>query len=447
MFDIASSISFWSSIAAAAFSIASLLVCVTYVIGSATSDEKMKTWAKQEAFEVIYSAVIISLGFTGFDLADKIISTAITGNNPSVTSTYFSVKCESGKKTYEYNNICGETIASNSNSPYFGVDSCSTRLGMWFLREIFDEGKEFAFNIYSSYIRSTMLAEFGLNFEFMTQFGGMISFNPWKGFFSIGNKIKETAFDWTIKVVTLVKFQEIFLRFISIALTPSFFIIGAIFRILPFTRKLGGLLLAMSIALYFVFPAFYAFGGLIFLQMKNSQNKFISDTNSPHKVSIINTMYTNGSFPMLGGSSSSGTSSLSFDDVRNDVSSFECMKDSEFLSFFESGSYTSSTGQKTISPSFDFSSRTSTTDELKYKLEKAYNATDSWLSEIRKTGKYDDIVETSWSKSGPIDVIARLTFWAFFFSALSIISTIGAIRSLSIVFGGDIEIAGLTRLI
>jgi hypothetical protein len=54
---------------------------------------------------------------------------------------------------------------------------------------------------------------------------------------------------------------------------------------------------------------------------------------------------------------------------------------------------------------------------------------------------------TSWHPGGEIEVAARLTFFATFFALFGIIGTIAATRSLSATFGGDIELAGLTRLI
>ena len=99
---------------------------------------------------------------------------------------------------------------------------------------------------------------------------------------------------------------------------------------------------------------------------------------------------------------------------------------------------------------FDMSStaHASDTDAQKEAALKATAASmDTWKTNVESENKIDTFISFAWKRGGPIDTMARITFWAAFFSLFSIIATIAAIRSLSITFGGDIEIAGLTRLI
>ena len=180
------------------------------------------------------------------------------------------------------------------------------------MQEIFDEGKWFAFDTYLSYIKTSMLSEFTINIEFFFEKAGFFTFTPWRGFFTIGNKVKEMVFDWTIKIMMVIEFQEVLLRFIAVALFPSLLVMGAVLRTFTFTRKLGGLLLAMAISLYFIFPAFYAFGALVMLNIKNNpQVRAIgwpTPTRNPQPTNpdppIANTMYMSGTMPMLGATGS-----------------------------------------------------------------------------------------------------------------------------------------------
>jgi hypothetical protein len=43
--------------------------------------------------------------------------------------------------------------------------------------------------------------------------------------------------------------------------------------------------------------------------------------------------------------------------------------------------------------------------------------------------------------------MGRMVFFSLFFSFLAVMSTIAAIKGLSPLFGGDVEIAGLTHLV
>jgi hypothetical protein len=81
-------------------------------------------------------------------------------------------------------------------------------------------------------------------------------------------------------------------------------------------------------------------------------------------------------------------------------------------------------------------------------MKNLWDRTYTWFKAVSSQGKLDiPFIKSAWAKDGPVDVAARFTFWSMFFSLFGLLATIAAIRSLSITFGGDIEIAGLTRLI
>ncbi len=356
--------------------------------------------------------------------------------------------------------ICGEAIAFNNLSVYHGVESCHLRLGIWYMREIFDEAKNFAFDIYLSYIKTSMIAEFTINIEFLFEKAGFFTFTPWKGFFTMGNKIKELVFDWAIKLMMLTKFQEVMLRFIATALFPGLFVSGAVLRTFTFTRRLGGLLLAMAIALYWIYPSFYAFGALIMLDLKNDpaiQGAWISNTEANPQGTlnpdppIANTMYIRDTIPMPGG----GIGNYTTDEVRQRLSAYEGMSSTDYFDYMEQGRTANgealtpltdpTTGRMTDLSSRQYS--TATEGEVNASLARSKEEVDNWYGSVSRESKLDKFINFAWEPNGPVDTLARLTFWSIFFSLFSIIGTIAAIRSLSITFGGDIEIAGLTRLI
>jgi hypothetical protein len=460
----------WVWVAGLALGITTALVGVVYMLSEFLMNDKMKTWAKSEFAEIFYSAIIISLIITGVPLVDQVVqgslmlsntgvgSSGAPGCSGTVTSTHIPV-ADAGKfiggKSYTCLDICNTNDADPNNigasivSPYHDVPSCHVRLGMWFMRELFEEGKYFAFDTYLSYIKTSMISEFTINIEFMFEKAGFFTFTPWKGFFTIGNKIKEMCFDWTIKVMMVDKFQEVLLRYIATALFPSLLVIGGILRTFSFTRKLGGLLLAMAIALYFIFPAFYAFGALILLDMKNDravQSQWLanSDANPDHTPDpmVINTMYIKGTLAMPGGS---GTQD--YQEMKDRLKVYEGMSSDQYMKAMEGRPCDSA---DPMSPCFDLSSqdyKTLSDPQKEDAMKKAWASADSWFGSVSKESKIDKFVSFAWEKNGPVDIAARLTFWSMFFSLFGVLGTIAGIRSLSVTFGGDIEIAGLTRLI
>lgn len=443
----------WVWFAGVALSITTILVAIVYMLSEFLMNDKMKLWAKMELTEIFYSAIIISIGIFGIPLIDAVVQGALESPNAypgplgTPTSAFVQVQHgENGPKVWEVHDLCASgagSLADIEGSIYHNVHSCHMRLGLWYLNEVFDETKNFAFEIYLSYIKTSMIAEFTINIEFLFEQAGFFTFNPWRGFFTIGNTVKSLVFSWAMKIMMLTKFQEILLRFIAVAVFPAFFVIGAILRTFAFTRRLGGLLLAMAIALYFIFPAFYAFGALVMLNIKHhpdvvnawndEMEAHVSDNPNPP---IANSMYVTGDFAMVG-----GDGQFSLDEARESLSQYEGASAEQYYEWMEGK-------DNPAMIHFDLSNDDPHTEQQKEEAyTNAYEKGMAWFDNISREGKFDKFVTFAWEPNGPIESLSRLTFWSLFFSLFSIIGTIAGIRSLSITFGGDIEIAGLTRLI
>jgi hypothetical protein len=449
----------WVWVAGAALGIMTTLVAIVYALSEFLMNEKMKSWAKTEFAEIFYSALIISMIVAGVPLINQVVKVSLLGASGSsaLTSTYV-LSTDAGlygaynTKQYTYLDICGDGIASNPQSIYNGVDACHMRLGIWFMNELFNEGKQFAFDTYLNYIGSSVISEFTINIEFMFEKAGFFTFTPWRGFFTIPNKVKEMVFDWVVKIMMVIQFQEVLLHFIAIALFPSLIVIGGVLRTFAFTRRLGGLLLAMALALYFIFPSFYAVGALIMLDMKNDktvQSEWLSNTDANPGQNpdppIVNTMYISGDLPMPG----SSTGKYSYQDAEDQLNKMQGMTSDQIMQM-NNGNPCDSDPASRLLPCIDLNSHAydSATDAQKQNtMESNYNKTETWLGVVSRTSKFDQFISFAWSKNGPLDVAANFTFWAMTFSLFGLLASIAAIRSLSITFGGDIEIAGLTRLI
>ncbi len=455
--DIVGLFIFWGWIAAAAFSIMTALVALVYALGSLLMNEKMKTWAKMELLEIFYSALVFSLCISSVGIVDAIVQGALGVSNlggGQSTQTWIRDP-EAGFPDETLIDICGPRMARSGI--YGDLESCHIRLATYYLREIFAEGRDFAYAVYRSYLWTSIAAEFSINIEFVFEQAGFFTWNPFRGFYTMGNLIKDLAFDWAMKINLLTKFQELMLRFVAVALFPALLILGCILRTFVFTRKLGGLLLGIAIALYFIYPAFYAFGGLVLIDLKekarpmwendpaNPGNRYLG-TPISHNPPLANTLYVDGTINMVGGD-------VSNQELEERLRAYEDMSDEEFKQCVEEGRCGSAGGG--LAPNIDLSKNFgSMSDNEK---ERAFNrmqeASQSWRESVFRMNLIDRLAQSIpggpsyWGPGGFIDVLARLTFFSLFFSLFGLLGTIAAIRSLSITFGGDIEIAGLTRLI
>ncbi|MFZ5500555.1 MAG: hypothetical protein ACOY58_01390, partial [Candidatus Micrarchaeota archaeon] len=148
----------WIVIAIALLGISTVIAALIYMLSGLLENEKMKGWAKIELTEVFYSALIISMAIVGLGMINSVVQGSLLGTPAtgmgtpgcagSLTSYWIPVTDKGAfnlHQRYECLDICGSAIAASKESVYNGVESCHIRLGIWYLREIFDEAKTFAF--------------------------------------------------------------------------------------------------------------------------------------------------------------------------------------------------------------------------------------------------------------------------------------------------------------
>lgn len=410
----------WAGIAVALLILSAIIIGLVYMIGGLISNDKIKAFGKVELVEILYSCVILFMTVNLIGLATN-LAYGLSNDND-----YSKVAC--GPEYQKY-------------TQYQGVP-CHIILSMDYLNSLFNEGQDISYGVYSNYIITGMLSEMSINLEVITIQTGVFSYNPLKGFFVVGNVIKAMVFDYLVKIMTIAKFQEVFLRFIAIAAFPVFFTIGLVLRTFFFTRKLGGLLMAFSLSLFFIFPMFYIFGGIIFNNLKgkslnagsssaiqyvyedlNGLPGFIQfDTNNPSgKVVDISAIKSNAEIAY--GSNSLGSYG---------TSQFPSDLDSELAKLNIC---------KTSSPPKD-------DDTVKAMIKEGDDKAASFLDFLQGKNLYNKAAFLVVAEPGGyIDSASRLAFFSLFFSFLSIMATIAATKSLSGLLGGDTEIAGLTHLI
>jgi hypothetical protein len=432
----------WMMLAALLLMISTGIAGLVYMIGALLSNDRVKAWAKKEIVEIFYSIVLVALTLSLLGVADGVVQNLAYGSGgPSSL-------------------VCGSIF---STSPYYYGVPCHIRLGMYFMNSLFNEGKGMAYEIYLKYALTSAIAEINVNTEVITEKAGVNAYNPLKGFFMIGNTIKANMFDFIIKIMTLSKFQEVMLRFVALALFPVMFVLGAVLRSFFFTRKLGGLLMAMALALYFVLPMFYVMGGVFYSAFKeqavaDSCNRGACDPDA----SAFRSLYLSyDGMPAVGGSGVvNGQPGMSFstamaaDKKQYDTAEFDYAfyGDPQNDPSRQTPTAVSQISAGTYLDALDLCKKMTTSDpdvEAKAKATQLEDQSKIWLTGLTSKSFYNPQVMLFeyLGSGGYIDAVSRLTFFSVFFSFVGLMATIASIKSLSALFGGDLEIAGLTHLI
>jgi len=405
------------------------LALPVYIMGNILMEEKMKAWAKAEVFEIIYSAILFVIIVTGVVAVDALLTSL----------TDVQGMTELHKPGGVVVDICAEDFGQYAESPYEGVSHCHIRLGIYYLHTIFTEVEDLAYNVYLSYMITSTLADFTMNFEVITEKAGMVQFNPWRGFFVLGNLIKTMIFENSIRIMMISKFQEVVLRLMEVGLFHVLLGFGVVLRSFTFTRKLGGLMMATALALYFIYPMFYAFGGLVFIKIKEDVWEKTREPDMP----IAQYLYVENNVPVLWGD---GTFNASrereeMEKLRRQTESGELLA-SDRMHEISQGNAFMATGQ---SQTFDFCKRDY--DYGPVEVIDMASKTFEWFGEMSTHSWADAYVDRAFESGGFTDILARLSFFSLFSGLMAALGTIAAIKSLSPMLGGDVEIAGLTHLI
>lgn len=422
----------WVGVAVILLILSLMIMLLAYIFGNILANERIKAWAKIELFEIIYSIIILAFVLYGTHAADSVVQSLMVGNDP-----YTACICSDGFYP-----------ADIPGTIYYNIEECHIRMAIYFLHTIFSESSEANLDIYLSYIITATIADAQLTMENVMEPAGMITFTPWRGFLSLGNVIKSDIFDKYIIVMLLTMFQEILVRFIATAVYPVLFVTGVVLRAFTFTRRLGGLLMALALSLFFIYPMFYAFGGLIVNQIK-----FHSATSSEPDPPIAYRLYIRGSVPFIAIRDPGGGLG-ELDVVEEKQAALGIIHDDrgeacDLLRVYRSlpeGVQQSSA--QTVLPAINIHrEEDTTTSAFNETVAGVKSKTDEFREIVSKRKWYDFRIAKMFQDGGEIDILARLMFFSVFFGLLGILGTIAAIKNLSILLGGETEIAGLTHLI
>ena len=253
---------------------------------------------------------------------------------------------------------------------------------------------------------------------------GLFSFNPFK-YQGINAYIYAECFSILYKAMLFIKMQELFMILNAVYFFPYLFISGMIFRILPFTRKLGGLLMGISLGVFFVLPYMYILSASVFQEAGNFDTKFVLDTSQ----------YAFMFITITGDVIDNNGQSTTFEDLMEKYSN-ENAKEGKDPFGMAMGNVVDQSTTSSKPPQYDYSI-----------LRKGTIPDPRGNSAFGSSLDYYNPKNPENHNYSLVEVVARIVLMATISSIFAIAGTISAIREISVLLGGDVEIAGLTKII
>lgn len=425
-------------LAAILLAISIMLAGAVYMAGNFLMNDKVKEWAKTEAVEIFYSGVILAV-IVGICASATGVAESLTRQIDPYSA---NVACNTDVEPFNYFRFHDKKPVDSG----YAQLPCHMRVAKNFLATLFYETAGYVKAVGITHSWYTYLSSFSMDFTPVgttTFFSGASFSHSILGFLNAKNNALAFLFDNGVKTLTLIRFQEVLMNYIGLALFPVLLAAGLILRAFMLTRKLGGLLMAIALSLYFVYPMFYVWGDSVLTSLKL---EYGDQTKPFEERSALGQIFVD--LDALPGK-------LSSDPLQSNTQSEDFKVNPD--------------GDASMQKFLDQMSVLTATGKCKEVMEKQDNPPsegwlDYWLGYFGTTnpllgnwlsgaylkggiGSFQGINPSFASILVGIDVLAKALFFSVFFSFLSVFATIAAIKTLSPMLGGDVEIAGLTHLI
>ncbi|OIO20905.1 hypothetical protein COV61_00250 [Candidatus Micrarchaeota archaeon CG11_big_fil_rev_8_21_14_0_20_47_5] len=396
------------------------LVALLYMIGKFLSDERLEAYAKAELSQIFYSAIILLLVVFAATGTDYWVG-AIASLDPQS-----AVLCSP----------IGPNAPQNPN-----LTPCHFALAKNHLDVVFDTAEDMSSKLIWMNSLFLFISEARIGLRFTIAPWGDLGMAPFSGISTLTEGIN-FAVDLLVKIMIVSRFQQNLLDIIQQSVFPIFLIGGFLLRNFFLTRKLGGLLLAMGVGLYFVFPFMYALAGYL-LYATTGHTDSVLLFNGQYKTVIYN----------LELPQEEGMEKGEMKDVLNPDGGTIAPPNSSVYDL-EGEALDDYIGQ--VRSQWDiFGVQEGEPQNILDTVGWIFTNLGEMITGLVSIAKsipkalYDSLVIGGWylGEEGVFAGIAKLMLFSVFMPFIAIMTTISAIKTLSPLLGGDVEIAGLTRLI
>ncbi|MDE1798224.1 MAG: hypothetical protein KGH63_02355, partial [Candidatus Micrarchaeota archaeon] len=268
----------WAPAVITAISIGVAMAALSYMYGAAMSDDKYKAWAKKELVEAAYSVAIVIValwivGSLGYYMGFIPFISPFNTPDAHGWQSYVALRC---------NTPTGATAALER--------PCHIRLAEDYLQTLASATQMQAEDILSYYAPLSVASTLGISVNAYADPAGNFGISPFGGL-SQPLETLSGLFDIATKNLMSLRFQQYLLDFLHVAFFPLFLTMGLFFRALYFTRRLGGLLIAIALGFYIVLPMTYVFfySALFSMaglgaSMSNAQGGMNAQTTDPNYI-------------------------------------------------------------------------------------------------------------------------------------------------------------------
>jgi len=241
----------WNLLVGVALLVVVLLLSLSYMASVFMGDERLKAWTVRELGQAFFSVLIVVAAVALVGSLDTWLQVLSLAGDPGWQAYVGALCCAPGSPG------CTQAATSLAHGR-----ACHIELATDYLQLLYETARNDASAYLSNYGWFAFLSNLSVSTTLILQFLASVSFKPFAGL-SLAAEFFSLLFDLSIKTMFLLRAQQIFLDFLWYPLFPVMISMGLALRVLYFTRKLGGMMIALSLSLYVVLPMFYVLSSAI----------------------------------------------------------------------------------------------------------------------------------------------------------------------------------------
>ncbi|MBU0528099.1 hypothetical protein KKE92_06460 [Candidatus Micrarchaeota archaeon] len=220
----------WKILSVAAIMISIVLVAIAYTIGIGLELPEIKAWAGNELVQIVANAIIVIMLIVSIAFIDVLIVGIVMSSNINIAD------------------------CSNPST------SCLQAVTKEYLAEHISAAEDDAKNVVKNNVDAAGMASRRLGLYCLTIYCAQIGLTTTiAGNYAIDADYYAIIFEYYTNLLASMNSQLFFVEQISFNMGPIILAAGIIARAFFFTRKLGGLLIAIALGVMFFYPGMYIF--------------------------------------------------------------------------------------------------------------------------------------------------------------------------------------------
>ena len=248
----------WAPVASLVLAISLAFISLFYMIARALDNDDLKKWAQNEIYQVFASAFLLGSAVLMIAIANNIMYGVISEINPALNLSCGEDFCTFDKIEFQSYGIITESPEDMKS----GLSTVSVSCGGENLPchiVIAITQLDHTYDVIRYYLANKVVSAGWVNLLAGTSVGyGAFRAQPLAVLSNI-NQVYSSFIQFGFNMLILIKANSLFLSFVMNALFPAFIIAGLVLRSISLFRGVGGLLFSIAVGTYFVYPILIIF--------------------------------------------------------------------------------------------------------------------------------------------------------------------------------------------